>query len=302
MPTSRRNIALNAWHWDPPLKEEADFEKLHVRTLEVDWEQTERDRREAEAVFGGILRVEVDNSPRPIGQFPRDLIDLRGLDQMMIDMYDSPGLLHRIMSLLLDSAMRELDCLEAAGALRPNNKPEDYCGTGGVGCTDLLPAEGFDGTVRAKDLWGLAESQEFTGVGPDQFHEFSIRYQAKLMARYGLVYYGCCEALHPHLDNLIEHIPNLRAVSIAPWCDRAIAAEKLQDRYLYYWKPNPALTCAPAVNWDAVRTNIDETLDIARGCCLAMVLKDTHTFCGDAARPGKWVDLCRRAVDAAMAC
>jgi hypothetical protein len=143
-------------------------------------------------------------------------------------------------------------------------------------------------------MWGLAESQEFAGVGPKQFNEFAIQYQATIMERFGLVYYGCCEALHDHLDSIIGNFPNLRAVSVAPWCDREIAAERLQDRYLYYWKPNPATTCAPAVDWERVERTTRETLEIARDCCVAMVLKDTHTFCGDPTRPGRWTEMALR--------
>jgi hypothetical protein len=292
--TRRQTDALGSWKWDPPLKDPADVEKLHIRSVEVDWEETERQRAWYDELLGDILDVQVDRSPVPTGQFPARLIMLRGLDQMMIDFFENPALIHRMNELFLESALHELDVLESEGALRLNNSPDSYCGTGGIGCTDELPAGDCDGTVRARDMWGLAESQEFAGVGPRQFTEFAIQYQATIMERFGLVYYGCCEALHDQLDSIIANIPNLRAVSVAPWCNRETAAEKLQDRYLYYWKPNPATTCAPAVDWDRVEKTTRETLEIARGCCLAMVLKDTHTFCGDPTRPGRWTRMALR--------
>jgi hypothetical protein len=86
-------------------------------------------------------------------------------------------------------------------------------------------------------------------------------------------------------------------MSVSPWCDREKAAEILQDKVLYYWKPNPTLTCAPRIHWQETTETIRETLHIARGCRLAMVLKDTHTFCGEPERPCKWVRIARDCIE-----
>jgi hypothetical protein len=287
----------DAWRWEPPLKTAADVDKLHIRSVEVDWDATECARAEAEELLGDILNVRVDHSPIPRAQFGRDLILLRGNEQLMYDMYDNPRMLHDILEVLTASALHEIDVLQREGAYRVNNKPDDYCGTGGVGCTDELPSADFDGGVRAKDMWATIENQEFAGFGPRQLVEFALKYNARIAERAGLVYYGCCEAVHDAIDELIDLLPNLRGVSIAPWCDREIAARKLQDRYLYYYKPNPALICAPTAQWGQADAMLRETLDIARGCNVAMVMKDTHTFAGDASRPARWVKLARQAVE-----
>jgi hypothetical protein len=219
----------------------------------------------------------------------------------MYDMFDRPQMLQDILEILTASALNEIDVMERENAYRLNNKPENYCGTGGIGCTDELPADDFDGTVRARDMWATIENQEFAGMGPQQLVEFALKYDAKVAERAGLVYYGCCEAVHDAMDDIIELLPNLRAVSVSPWCDREIAAEKLQDKYLYYYKPNPALICQPKAQWGEAETMVRETLDIARDCNLAMVMKDTHTFAGDASRPGQWVKMARQAVEEHMA-
>ncbi len=289
----------DAWDWDPPLKDPKDVEKLHVADVRVDWEATEDHRAQIEELLGDILKVRVDHGPRINAQFARGLIMLRGNDQILFDMYDNPQLLHDILDVLLASHLNEMKVLEEAGAYRPNNDPDIYCGTGGIGMTDELPAAGFEGQTRPEDLWGLAENQEFTGVGPEQVYQFAVKYEKQAVARCPLVYYGCCEPVHDYLDMLIENFPNLRAMSVAPWCDREKAAQLLQDKYLYYWKPNPTLTCAPKIHWEQVEENISQTLEIARHCRLAMVLKDTHTFAGDADRPGKWVQVARKCIESA---
>jgi hypothetical protein len=143
-------------------------------------------------------------------------------------------------------------------------------------------------------MWGLAESQETVGVGPAQFEEFVLAYQVPLITRFGLAYYGCCEPLDARFDCVLESIPNLHTVSVSPWCDRELAAEKLTDRYVYAWKPNPTLICAPTVDWGEVERVTRETLQIARGCNVAMVMKDTHTFHGDASRVGRWAQMAGR--------
>jgi hypothetical protein len=213
---------------------------------------------------------------------------------MMMDMYDEPQLLHELMALLRDSTLSELDTYEREGVLTLNNGPTDYVGSGGLGCTDELPADDFDGRVRCKDLWVLGESQEFVGVGPEQFYEFALQYQLPLLDRFGLVCYGCCEPLDRKFDLITKHIPKLRRVSVAPWCNRALAAEKLADRYIYSWKPNPSMICSPTVDYDAVERVTRETIETARGCCLEMVMKDTHTVHGDAERFTRWSEIASR--------
>ncbi len=294
--TQTRTAPLGSYRWDPPVKTAADLKKLRPRTLRVDREQTERTRRLAEEVLGDILTVRVHGSLWWTCGLTWDLIRLRGLEQVMLDIYENPDLLRRLMAFLRDSMMHLLDACEAEGVLSLNNGPDDYVGSGGVGATGELPADDFAGNVRCRDMWALGESQEFALVGPEQFHEFALRYQLPLLKRFGLICYGCCEKMDAKIDLVVRHVPRLRRVSVSPWTDRALAAEKLADRYIYSWKPNPTLICALAVDWDAVEAVTRETIEIARahGCLLEMVMKDTHTFCGDRSRIERWTDIASR--------
>ena len=95
-----------------------------------------------------------------------------------------------------------------------------------------------------------------------------------LLDLFGLNCYGFCEPLHNKFD-VVKKVPRLRRISISPWCDRAIAAEALQDQYVYSWKPTPADIAAVTFDPEHVRAYIRETLDIARGCIVEIVLKDT---------------------------
>jgi hypothetical protein len=190
----------DAWKWAAPIKDPADVNKLHIREVTVDFEATEAHRAEMEELFGDILQVRVDRGPRINSQFSKHLFMLRGNDQVLFDMYDNPQLLHDILDVLVESHLHEMKVLEEADAYRLNNDPDIYCGTGGIGVTDELPTEGFDGHVRPEDLWGLAENQEYAGVGPEQVYEFAVKYEAKAIQRCALAYYGCCEAVHDYID------------------------------------------------------------------------------------------------------
>ena len=150
---------LGSYHWDPPVKALEDIEKLRFPEIAVDRAETQRRVELAGEIFGDLLEVRIR------GMFWWSLgmmwtaILLRGIERLMMDMYDYPEWLHRLMSFLRDGTLHELDDLEKNGYLTLNNE-DDYVGSGGFGYTRELPARGFDGKrARAADMWGFAEAQ-----------------------------------------------------------------------------------------------------------------------------------------------
>ena len=283
-----RTDPLGSHVWDPPLKQPADIKKLRPRTMSLDRAASQQNLQKAQGLFGDILKVRLYYHVGWPAMLSWTLIRLRGLDQVMLDIYDNPQFLHELMAFLSAERMRELTWLEGEGILSLNNGPDDYVGSGGLGCTEELPAAGFTGRVRLKDLWGFGESQEFVLVGPEHWHEFVLKYQLPILERFALNHYGCCEPLDRKYELLFAHVPRLRRLSISPWCDRELAARTLTDRYIFSWKPAPSMICAPNVNWPEVERYTRETVKIAKGCCIEMVMKDTHTFHGDASRIERW--------------
>ena len=67
------------------------------------------------------------------------------------------------------------------------------------------------------------------------------------------------------------------------------AAQKLGDRHVFSWKPNPNCVVDP-YDADWTRREIRQTLEITRGCVVEMILKDTHT-CGN--RPERMSECAR---------
>lgn len=283
-------MARGAYAMDPPIKDPADLDKMRFPDLIIDDEKVERVFELVHDAIGDILEVQVRRRFTRWGKCSLIwfLVRLRGLDQLMVDMIDRPEWVHKAMSFLQEGTMRLFDQAEASGKLSLANTDE-YVGSGGVAYTDELPGSGFDGRVRLRDLWGYGETQEFVSVSPDMHEEFALQYQKPMLDRFGLNSYGCCEPLTDRLDRIFT-IPRLRRISISPWADLRVAAEQLQDKYIFSWKPNPS---ALVGNFDEqrIRREIREALEIAKDCVLEIILKDLHTVENDPVRLSRWVQI-----------
>jgi len=284
-----------AYTWDPPLKSYDDLDKLRFPEITVNRAETRRLLDLAESVLGDILTVRLKSVWWWSFGMTWQAIRLRGLEQLMIDMFDNPQGLHRLMSILRDGHLARFDFIESSGLLSLNNDGT-YVGSGGFGWTRELPQPDFAGTVRTRDMWGFAESQETVGVSPDMFEEFIFRYQLPLLARFGLNCYGCCEPVDRRW-HVVSNAPNLRRVSVSAWCDLADMASKLGDRYIFSWKPNPADLAAPSFDEDRIRRDIREALHTTRGSRVEVIMKDNHTIGRDPSRVTRWTRIVREEAD-----
>jgi hypothetical protein len=263
----------------------------------------EKDR--LDAVFQGTLPVRIRGSFWWTFGMTWMAIDLIGLENLMLFMYDDPGGLHRLMRFLHDDHAAFASWLEQEGLLTLNNE-SDYTGSGSRGHCRELPAPGFassgpaapSGPARTRDLWLLLESQETVGVGPEQFAEFIFPYQLDLASRFGLVYYGCCEPVHGRWD-VLKGIPNLRSVSVSPWADQPAMAEALAGRCVYSRKPNPSQVSTGIFDEPSIRADLAGTFSVARDCDVEIIMKDVHTLDGHPERLARWVQLAREEAEKA---
>ena len=287
---------LGSYHWDPPIKDlDRDFDKLRFRTLSVNREKTANWKDFLEGHFGDILPVRMRSWYWWTSGLTWTAIDLIGLEQFMLAMMDNPVGLHRLMAFLRDEFLHFLDWFEQEGLLSLNNE-NDYVGSGSLGYSDELPqtSEAVEThRVSIRDIWGLCESQETVGVSPRMFEEFVFQYQIPIAARYGLLYYGCCEPLHQRI-HIIKQLPNLRRVSVSPWCNRQKMVDVLGDGYIYCCKPNPALISTEVFDEDAIREDLCATLRVCKDLPLELVMKDVHTVNDQPWRMGRWVQLARQ--------
>ncbi len=285
-----------AWAFDPVLVEPEDLEKLQLPEIHCDEEATRRRLREAEELLGDILEVRLKGVDCVSFHLMAQLCRLHGLKETMMDMAARPGFVHDAMAILEEGHRRRVEQYQALGLLDLNNDGT-YHSSGGVGYTDELPADDFDGEhVRPCDMWGSAEAQELAGVSPDMHEEFSLAYEKRLLEPFGLNGYGCCEDLTRKLNYVLE-IPNIRRISISPFADVEECAEKLRGDYILSWKPHPAHLCGE-FNPERIRRYIAQALEAARrhGCVLEMILKDTHTCDQQPERFTRWTGIVRELV------
>jgi hypothetical protein len=286
-----------SYRWEPPIQDiERDFHKLKPREFTVNREATFAQKDFLEEVYGDVLPVRIRGGYGWTSGMTIVAIDLIGLEQLMLYMYDDPDGLHKIMAFLRDDHIAYAKWLERECLLNLNNEG-DYVGSGGRGFTNDLPQADLpaDSPPRLKDLWVLSESQETVGVGPDQFSEFIFPYQKAVNDLYGLTYYGCCEPVHSRW-HVLKEFENLRTVSVSPWADENLMGEALGRNYVYSRKPNPTLISTSVWDEDGIRDDIRATLNATKGCNVELIMKDVHTLAGQPERAARWVELTREVI------
>lgn len=284
-----------AWKYEPPIKEPDDIKKLAYPTIEINKVATQKRFDAVKEIFGDLLPVHINYFSRIDACLIGEATSLRGIDQIMIDMYDRPEWVHELMNFITEGVLRNIKYIEKNGYLNLNNR-NHYNDSGGIGYTQELPSLDFDGkNVHLQDMWGFGVAQEFSEVGPDQHEEFLLNYQLRILEQCGLNAYGCCEPYTNKFDMLKKRVPRLRRVSVSPWCNIEKAAEKLQDKYIYSWKFNPAFIVGK-FNPDMIRSYIKRTLEVAKGCVLEIILKDTFTINNDPEILKNWVKITREEI------
>jgi hypothetical protein len=285
-----------SYTWEAPIVEyERDFPSLAYPRIVIDGDTTARVVALAREIFDGLLEVRLSGIWWWTLGMTWDYINLRGLENFMLDLYDNPDWVHKTMKFMSDGLARKLDFLEAEGLLALNTGGA-YVGSGGFGWSSQLPAAGFESArVRLKDMWGFAESQETVGVSADMFEEFIFPYQLPLLERFGLNCYGCCEPMDPRW-HVIKRIPRLRRVSVSPWADREIMAEALGKDYIMSLKPSPAPLARAVMDEDAIRASLRSDIGKTKGCVVELIMKDNHTLGGNPKNATGWCRIAREEI------
>jgi len=288
-----------AWRFNPVITGPEDLKKLRMPDVAHDEKKTEERLAFAQELFGDILDVRLKGVDHISYHLMAQYTKLRGLTETMLDMYENPGMLHDAMAFLTEGHERVLAQYVELNVLDVNND-NTYHSSGGNGWTDELPPPDFDpGRVRPCDMWGAAEAQELAQVGPEQHEEFSLAYERRLLAPFGLTGYGCCEDLTRKLD-YVKRIPGIRRISMSPWIDIPACAEQLGPDYIFSWKPHPGHLVGEFDD-DKVRGYIRDCLEVTlkAGCVVEMVLKDTHTCEHHPERFDRWTRIAREEVERA---
>ena len=288
--------ARGAFRIQPVLRERADLQKLRAPDLVYDPADHERRLEEAQDLFGDILTVKRKGVAHVSYHLWSQYIYLRGETAFLTDFIDAPEMIHEAMRFFTEGHKRLLRQMIALDLLSLNND-STYHSSGGNGYTDELPAPGFDPQrARPCDLWASAELQELAGVSPRMHRDFAMRYERELLEPFGLTGYGCCEDLSRKLEDVLA-LPHMRRVSISPFADVDVSAEKLGPRAIFSWKPQPA-HLAGLFDEPLIRAYARHTLDACRanGCVLEIILKDTHTCEQHPERFDAWTRIAREEI------
>ncbi|MBI3972371.1 MAG: hypothetical protein HY332_13915 [Chloroflexi bacterium] len=292
---SARTEARGSWMFDPPIKAPDDLSTLVRPRHLIDEDATARCVSLVHDVIGDLLEVDVDRGPLYrsfLADLAYDSTQLRGLEQVMWDMVDRPEWLHQLMRFLMEGVLAAQDEAEAKGDWQLTNGANQAM----TYSLELPDPEANSSPVARAQLWGFAAAQEYALISPAMHEEFLLRYQIPILARFGLVAYGCCEDLTQKL-NMLKQIPNLRRVAITPVADVAASAENLGRDYVLSWRPNPAEVICNGFDPERTRAVLERGLAAADGCNVEILLKDVETVEGQAWRFRKFTRIAREVAE-----
>jgi hypothetical protein len=285
------------FHIDPVINDlSSEVDKLRGGSFGVDREATIKRRERAEEIFGDILPTRMVMGSLP-GSITNPLVHLMGMEAYLYAMYDCPHAVHEAMEMATQVYERYYDFLEDEQLLLPTNGISPVAQES-FAFTDELPT---DQVSRTAECWGFLESQETTAVSPETFGEFVFPYQQRLIDRFGLLSYGCCERVDAIWPDYLSKWPNLRKLSVSPYnADEQRVGEYLRGtRVVYYSKPRAEfVTCTGPMDDQAIKAYFKGVCQAASGCLFEIAQREVGTIFGDFERGRHYVRLTREAVDA----
>lgn len=283
------------YHIEPVTDDiEEDFDLFLGGGFTVDMEGTKEWCALADGIFGDILPSRIIQ-PSLRGAITNPLVKLINMETYYMSMYDCPEKLHELMDMATKVYERYYDYLEENKLLLPTN------GFSGVAqesfaFTDELPSEGE--ITSTNQLWGFLESQETTAVSPDMYGEFVFPYFDRMVKRFGLLSYGCCERVDNIWTDYLSKWDNLRKLSVSPFNNEELIGEYLRGtRVVYYSKPRAEyVTNKGPLDEDAVRRCFRDISRASSGCLLEVAQREVGTIFGDYERGRRYVQLAKEAI------
>lgn len=289
------SIEGGSWKGKAFIQDWEDVKKLVPPHHQIDEADTARNVQRLRDAVGDIIEVNVDRSPILSG-FAGDLsttiAQLRGLDQLMLDMYEAPDKVHALLAFLRDGVLANQQEAEDAGdysLTSQSNQAMTYA-------EELESPRANSGPRKRKDLWGFCAAQEYTLISPKFHDEFLFQYQMPIMEHFGLVHYGCCEDLTKKIG-MLRQLKNLRSIAVTPRANVWESAEAIGRDYVISWRPNPAdMVCT---SWDEgrIRSILRDGLRACKDGIAHVHLKDIETVQGETDRLARWTRIVRELAD-----
>ncbi|HJD23129.1 MAG TPA: hypothetical protein H9694_03175 [Firmicutes bacterium] len=257
------------------IQEPEDLAKLHNVKVTYDAKASVERAEKISAMIGDLVPVRLtgENTGYWLGcKTWDDIAQICGVDNLLIDLVDRPELMHGLVSKLTDIFLDMMYQFEELNLLN-GDAYEMNCASSLNHVLHPDPRH-----VKLDQVWGRGLAQILSSVSPAMHDEFDIQYMKRAMAPFGLVYYGCCEALDRKID-ILRQIPHLRKISISPWADVDVAADAIAGDYVIAAKPNPAFVATDSLDEEVIRGEIRRIVEACRrnhtNCDI--ILKDITT-------------------------
>ncbi len=293
----KRTYAKNSkgFHIDPLTDDiAADMDLFRGGSFSANLPATKEYCAYADDVFGDILPSRITMFSLT-GAITNPLVQLIGMENYYLSMYDASDALHEIMETATSLYERYYDYLEEQKLLLPTNgfsavAQESFA------FTDELPAEGPIDSTR--QLWGSLESHETTAVSPETYGEFVYPYMDRLVRRYGLLSYGCCERVDALWPEYLSKWKNLRKLTVSPFNDERLVGDYLRgSRVVFYSKPRAEYVTNPGpLDEEAIRVYFKGVAEAASGCLFEVAQREVGTIFGDFERGRRYVEIAKEAI------
>ena len=290
-PNLKRSLNGKGFHIEPVIEYlEEQLDELRGGGFHIDEEKTQEDIAFVTELFGDILPARLVQ-PSLTGAITNPLVQLMGMENYYVSMYDCPDALHEVMDMATCVYESYYDELERRKLLLPT------CGISPVAQESFafnseLP---FDRAETTRDVWGFLESQETTAVSPETYGEFVYPYQDRLVRRYGLLSYGCCERVDAIWPDYLSKWKNLRKLSVSPFNNENLVGEYLRgSNVVYYSKPRAEYVTQPGpLDEEALRKYFKGVCEASSGCLLEIAQREVGTVYGDFERGRRYVQIAR---------
>jgi len=283
-----------ARHFNRVLNDYEDIEKIKDMEITVDNEMSELHFQQAKHIFDGIAPVIQGHGIQfHLGVWDY-LTTLMSVEDAYYEIMDRPEFIHACMDRITEAT---ISGIKQANELQVHDDIANTCHCSYIYTDELLPDFGAGKGPVSKNCWAFGMAQLFTSVSPKTTEEFELPYITRMAEYFGMIYYGCCDRMDDRLD-IVKRIPNVKKVSCSPWSDRKNFAEKIGDKLIMSNKPSPAYIAEHTVDWDAVRADLQYTVDLAKAnnVNLEIILKDISTVRFEPERLTRWAEIAMEVV------
>jgi hypothetical protein len=264
----------------PVIVEESDLDRIQLPAYEEDAAATARLVDEATELVGGELPVRLHSDELHWGPFEHAVL-LRGMDNLLLDVYDRPEFIHRLMDRLTTGMVAYHKAREAAGRVYAE---------AGIGHVPTLPVPEAM-RHKLKGGWSYAHAQSSASYSPDMYAEFVHPYNCRLADLVARVYYHGCEDLSRKCKS-IKSLPGLRLFHVSPWTPPAPVLDVLGTTVAYEVHSHPT-TVVFGETLPEIRNEIKERYAIVKGTSHTWALADVETFAGHFDRTVYWAQTAR---------